>query len=155
MQTDLITKVYFNEHLTHSCVGMPQGLQALLSSLYIYNVWWETSPRSWPMVYIHRPRSACPVYMKQATSERVISKMLEKFEIVWKYLNIPNLNCHMFANEYLKAYCTIISKKKHHRNISWSGKEISSTYNLTIMSRLRLGQEPRFDGLEPGYIDGS
>ena len=23
MQTDLITKVYFNEHLTHSCVGMP------------------------------------------------------------------------------------------------------------------------------------
>ena len=28
MQTDLITKVYFNEHLTHSCVGMPQGLQA-------------------------------------------------------------------------------------------------------------------------------
>ena len=34
MQTDLITKVYFNEHLTHSCVGMPQGLQALLSSLY-------------------------------------------------------------------------------------------------------------------------
>ena len=30
MQTDLITKVYFNEHLTHSCVGMPQGLQALL-----------------------------------------------------------------------------------------------------------------------------
>ena len=34
MQTDLITKVYFNEHLTHSCVGMPQGLQALLSSYY-------------------------------------------------------------------------------------------------------------------------
>ena len=33
MQTDLITKVYFNEHSTHSCVGMPQGLQALLSSL--------------------------------------------------------------------------------------------------------------------------
>ena len=32
MQTDLITKVYFNEHLTHSCVGMPQGLQALSSS---------------------------------------------------------------------------------------------------------------------------
>ena len=32
MRTDLITKVYFNEHLTHSCVGMPQGLQALLSS---------------------------------------------------------------------------------------------------------------------------
>ena len=28
MQTDLITKVYFNEHLTQSCVGMPQGLQA-------------------------------------------------------------------------------------------------------------------------------
>ena len=27
MQTDLITKVYLNEHLTHSCVGMPQGLQ--------------------------------------------------------------------------------------------------------------------------------
>ena len=36
MQTDLITKVYFNEHLTHSCVGMPQGLQALLSSLLCY-----------------------------------------------------------------------------------------------------------------------
>ena len=34
MQTDLITKVYFNEHLTHSCVGMPQGLQALLSSFF-------------------------------------------------------------------------------------------------------------------------
>ena len=32
MQTDLITKVNFNEHLTHSCVGMPQGLQALSSS---------------------------------------------------------------------------------------------------------------------------
>ena len=35
MQTDLITKVYFNEHLsdlTHSCVGMPKGLQALSSS---------------------------------------------------------------------------------------------------------------------------
>ena len=32
MQTDLITKVYFNEHLTHSCVGIPQGLQALSSS---------------------------------------------------------------------------------------------------------------------------
>ena len=38
MQTDLITKVYFNEHLTHSCVGMPQGLQALLSSLLLV-VW--------------------------------------------------------------------------------------------------------------------
>ena len=25
-------KVYFNEHLTHSGVGMPQGLQALSSS---------------------------------------------------------------------------------------------------------------------------
>ena len=37
MQTDLITKVYFNEHLTHSCVGIPQGLQALLSS-FIYNI---------------------------------------------------------------------------------------------------------------------
>ena len=35
MQTDLITKVYFNEHLTHSCVGMPQGFQALLSSLQL------------------------------------------------------------------------------------------------------------------------
>ena len=35
MQTDLITKVYFNEHLTHSCVGMPQGLQALSSSLFL------------------------------------------------------------------------------------------------------------------------
>ena len=32
MQTDLITNVYFNEHLTHSGVGMPQGLQALSSS---------------------------------------------------------------------------------------------------------------------------
>ena len=37
MQTDLITKVYFNEHLTHSCVRMPQGLQALLSSYF--GVW--------------------------------------------------------------------------------------------------------------------
>ena len=37
MQTDLITKVYFNEHLTHSCVGMPQGLQALSSSFSCYN----------------------------------------------------------------------------------------------------------------------
>ena len=36
MQTDLITKVYFNEHLTHSCVGMPQGLQALLSSYFFF-----------------------------------------------------------------------------------------------------------------------
>ena len=36
MQTDLITKVYFNEHLTHSCVGMPQGFQALLSSYFTY-----------------------------------------------------------------------------------------------------------------------
>ena len=36
MQTDLITKVYFNEHLTHSCVGMPQGLQALSSSCIPY-----------------------------------------------------------------------------------------------------------------------
>ena len=36
MQTDLITKVYFNEHLTHSCVGMPQGLQALSFS-YTWN----------------------------------------------------------------------------------------------------------------------
>ena len=35
MQTDLITKVYFNEHLTHSCVGMPEGLQALLSSFVL------------------------------------------------------------------------------------------------------------------------
>ena len=34
MQTGLITKVYFNEHLTHYCVGMPQGFQALSSSLY-------------------------------------------------------------------------------------------------------------------------
>ena len=38
MQTDLITKVYFNEHLTHSCVGMPQGLQALSSSLLCINI---------------------------------------------------------------------------------------------------------------------
>ena len=38
MQTDLITKVYFNEHLTHSCVGMPQGLQALLSSFINFNM---------------------------------------------------------------------------------------------------------------------
>ena len=36
MQTDLITKVYFNEHLTHSCVGMPQSLQALSSSLHMH-----------------------------------------------------------------------------------------------------------------------
>ena len=36
--TDLITKVYFNEHLTHSCVGMPQGLQALLSSFIIKDI---------------------------------------------------------------------------------------------------------------------
>ena len=49
MQTDLITKVYFNEHLTHSCVGMPQGLQALLSSyccfylFYVYYVLWTWS----------------------------------------------------------------------------------------------------------------
>ena len=35
MRTDLITKVYFKEHLTHSCVGIPQGLQALLSSFNI------------------------------------------------------------------------------------------------------------------------
>ena len=41
MQTDLITKVYFNEHLTHSCVGMPQGLQALLSS-YNLDLWKNT-----------------------------------------------------------------------------------------------------------------
>ena len=25
-----LQKFYFNEHLTHSCVGMPQGLQALI-----------------------------------------------------------------------------------------------------------------------------
>ena len=36
MQTDLITKVYFNEHLTHSCVGMPQGLQALFNMVSIF-----------------------------------------------------------------------------------------------------------------------
>ena len=46
MQTDLITKVYFNEHLTHSCVGLPQGLQALLSSLQ------SVSPVSSPIVPI-------------------------------------------------------------------------------------------------------
>ena len=40
---DLITKVYFNEHLTHSCVGMPQGLQALLSSLLLHEDWGECS----------------------------------------------------------------------------------------------------------------
>ena len=40
----LITKVYFNEHLTHSCVGMPQGLQALSSS-YICN--WPLSSAAW------------------------------------------------------------------------------------------------------------
>ena len=43
MQTDLITKVYFNEHLTHSCVGIPQGLQALSSSCictaYLYFIY--------------------------------------------------------------------------------------------------------------------
>ena len=39
MQTDLITKVYFNEHLTHSCVGMPQGLQALLSSYVTFDAY--------------------------------------------------------------------------------------------------------------------
>ena len=38
MQTDLITKVYFNEHLTHSCVGMPQGLQALSSSFFYFGM---------------------------------------------------------------------------------------------------------------------
>ena len=43
MQTDLITKVYFNEHLTHSCVGMPQGLQALSSSYYYVKGQWEDS----------------------------------------------------------------------------------------------------------------
>ena len=43
MQTDLITKVYFNEHLTHSCVGMPQGLQALLSSLLRYSKLYKAS----------------------------------------------------------------------------------------------------------------
>ena len=43
MQTDLITKVYFNEHLTHSCVGIPQGLQALLSScITVSSVIWVT-----------------------------------------------------------------------------------------------------------------
>ena len=36
MQTDLITKVYFDEHLTHSCVGMPKGLQALPSSFFLF-----------------------------------------------------------------------------------------------------------------------
>ena len=47
MQTDLITKVYFNEHLTHSCVGMPQGLQALLSSfLYTFINWLIEIPSS-------------------------------------------------------------------------------------------------------------
>ena len=47
MQTDLITKVYFNEHLTHSCVGMPQGLQALLSSYLNKNKdnFWNTEER--------------------------------------------------------------------------------------------------------------
>ena len=43
MQTDLITKVYFNEHLTHSCVGMPQGLQALLSSYSHFDHYVENS----------------------------------------------------------------------------------------------------------------
>ena len=30
-----LQKFYFNEHLTHSCVEMPQGLQALSSSLIL------------------------------------------------------------------------------------------------------------------------
>ena len=34
-----LKKFYFNEHLTHSCVGMPQGLQALSSSFLL--VFWE------------------------------------------------------------------------------------------------------------------
>ena len=48
MQTDLITKVYFNEHLTHSCVGMPQGLQALLSSLITESLFMIA-----PAIHIH------------------------------------------------------------------------------------------------------
>ena len=57
MQTDLITKVYFNEHLTHSCVGMPQGLQALLSSylttftlIYPYNIVIFIGTFMWPYI---------------------------------------------------------------------------------------------------------
>ena len=56
MQTDLITKVYFNEHLTHSCVGMPQGLQALSSSCTLSGtsgkclVAFETA---WILHYVH------------------------------------------------------------------------------------------------------
>ena len=34
-------KVYFNEHLTHSCVGMPQGLQALLLNNVEVNKQWN------------------------------------------------------------------------------------------------------------------
>ena len=45
---DLITKVYFNEHLTHSCVGMPQGLQALLSSFILYQ-----PVRHWGLSDVH------------------------------------------------------------------------------------------------------
>ena len=48
MQTDLITKVYFNEHLTHSCVGMPQCLQALSSSLTrVWSTFWTCFKNQW------------------------------------------------------------------------------------------------------------
>ena len=29
-----LNNVYYNEHLTHSCLGMPQGIQALSSSFF-------------------------------------------------------------------------------------------------------------------------
>ena len=61
MQTDLITKVYFNEHLTHSCVGMPQGLQALLSSYLKY-----------PLKDLHVMKTS-PIRLEQ---ENVIYKIL-------------------------------------------------------------------------------
>ena len=58
MQTDLITKVYFNEHLTHSCVGMPQGLQALLSSfLYVLHRIWSDKINI--IIIIHTSHHAC------------------------------------------------------------------------------------------------
>ena len=53
MQTDLITKVYFNEHLTHSCVGMPQGLQALSSSLLQFGLIYRTLIWHQNTVFVH------------------------------------------------------------------------------------------------------
>ena len=48
MQTDLIAKVYFNEHLTHSCVGMPQGLRALSSSSNLFTIFYLCNLRLSP-----------------------------------------------------------------------------------------------------------